>query len=80
MLEKLRQEEERIWPQLCNTMKMRDLREFANRLKQWAVEFRCSLLLDYAMALENQIEGFDWDSLPGTIKAFPEVRRKLSNV
>ena len=80
LLEKLRQEEERIWPQLCNTMKMRDLREFANRLKQWAVEFRCSLLLDYAMALENQIEGFDWDSLPGTIKAFPEVRRKLSNV
>lgn len=77
LLEKLRQEEETIWPQLCNTMKMRDLREFADRLQQWATEFECGLLLDYATALDRQLEAFDWDSLPGTITAFPEVRRKL---
>ena len=77
LLEKLHQEEKTIWPQLCNTMKMRDLREFADRLKQWAAEFQCRILLDYAIALESQIEAFDWDSLPATIKAFPEVRHKL---
>ncbi|MDY6804728.1 MAG: ATP-binding protein [Cyanobacteriota bacterium] len=77
LLEKLRQEEETIWPELCNTMKMRDLREFADRLKQWATEFGCGLLLDYATALDRQLEAFDWDSLPGTITAFLEVRRKL---
>ncbi len=75
----LHEEEETIWPQLCNTMKMRDLRLFAGRLKQWASEFQCNLLFDYATTLENQIEAFDWDSLPQTIMSFPEVCQTINN-
>jgi signal transduction histidine kinase/ActR/RegA family two-component response regulator len=79
LLAKLDEEEETIWPQLCNTMKMRDLRQFAERLKQWATEFQCNLLLDYAMTLESQIEAFDWDSLPKTLMSFPEVKSLIAN-
>jgi len=79
LLAKLHEEEETIWPQLCNTMKMRDLRQFAERLKQWATEFQCNLLLDYATTLENQIEAFDWKNLPKTIMSFPEVISLIAN-
>ena len=79
LLAKLQEEEETIWPQLCNTMKMRDLRQFAERLKQWATEFQCNLLLDYATTLESQIEAFDWDGLPKTIMSFPEVKSLIAN-
>lgn len=74
---KLLEEEKTIWPELCNTMRMRDLREFAQRLRKWAIEFECSPLLDYAIALETQIEAYDWDNLPKTVERFPEVRRSL---
>ncbi|MEB3887069.1 ATP-binding protein [Lyngbya sp. CCY1209] len=80
LLEKLTREEQTSWPQLCRTMKMRELREFARHLRDWGSEYRSGLLLDYAAELETQLEGFDWDRIPGTLKRFPEIRQSLSGI
>jgi PAS domain S-box-containing protein len=75
LLVKLRSYEAEVWPQLLETMKMRELREFAECLKQWGIEYECSSLLAYATAVETQVVEFDWDKLPNTVAAFPEVLR-----
>lgn len=80
LLAKLRSCEEELWPQLIETMKMRELREFADRLKQWGLEYEYSSLVDYASMLETQIEEFDWSNLPETVAAFPEVGRSLESL
>lgn len=77
LLAKLRSCEEELWPKLIETMKMRELREFAECLKQWGIEYEYSSLVDYASMLETQIEEFDWGNLPESMAAFPEVRRSL---
>lgn len=79
LLEKLLQAEETVWPELCNTMKMRDLRQFASQLQSWGTQYQSSPLHDYAATLLKQIEAFDWDRLPTTMEMFPEVRRSLEN-
>lgn len=73
LLEKLHQEEISVWPQLCKTMKRRDLQNFADRLREWGVEYQCQELLNYATNLETQLANFDWERLPETIAKFPEV-------
>jgi len=80
LLEKLTREEQTSWPQLCRTMKMRELREFARSLRDWGSEYRSRTLQDYAAELETQLEGFDWDRIPGTLKRFPEIRQCLSGI
>ncbi len=77
LLEKLRIEEETTWLELQKTMKRRSLREFCDRLNQWASEHRCHILQDYTTRLDNQLEAFDWENLPQTLKQFPQVRNSL---
>ncbi|NES72903.1 MAG: response regulator [Okeania sp. SIO2D1] len=77
LLEKLQQEEETNWQQLSQTMNMREIRKFAERLRDWATEHQSSLLADYAQNLVTQIEQFDLDNLPQTLENFPEVRQAL---
>jgi len=79
LLEKLLQAEETVWSKLCDTMKMRDLRKFAQQLQEWGSQYQCQTLLDYAATLSNQIEAFDWERLPTTMEMFPEVRQSLEN-
>ena len=77
LLEKLRTEEETIWPELQKTMKRRELREFTERLNQWASEHHCPVLQEYATRLDDQLKAFDWEHLPETLQQFPQVREAL---
>ncbi|HLO50972.1 MAG TPA: PAS domain S-box protein [Kamptonema sp.] len=77
LVEKLYQEEESTWLELCKTMKRRELRAFVERLREWAREYQYQPLLDYTMTLERQLATFDWEQLPKTIRKFPEVRNQL---
>ena len=77
LVEKLHQEEESTWLELCKTMKRRDIQTFIERLREWAHEYQCQALLDYTTTLERQLEIFDWELLPKTIEKFPEVRIQL---
>ncbi len=79
LLQKLRIEEETTWLELQKTMKRRALREFCDRLNQWASEHRCHILQDYTTRLDNQLEAFDWENLPQTLKQFPQLRFSLED-
>ncbi len=77
LVAKLDEIEETLWPELCQTMKMRDLRQLSQCLQQWGQEYQCSPLLEYATTLTTQIQEFDGEALPKTIHAFPQLRRSL---
>ena len=80
LLEKLDQEEREVWPSLCQTLKMRDLRNFAVQLQAWGKLYQCPMLLDYAVSLAAQIEAFDWNQLPQTVASFPRIRQALAEL
>ncbi len=75
--DKLREEQEYSWEQLRQTMKRRDVQAFAQRLREWAVEYQYQPLLNYAQTLEAQLVAFDWESLPKTIEEYPQVWQSL---
>ncbi|MGQ4645924.1 ATP-binding protein [Lyngbya aestuarii] len=77
LIEKLKREEETLWPQLQIKMKRRELRGFTERLNQWALEYHCPVLLEYVTKLDTQLKLFDWKHLPETIKQFSQVREAL---
>jgi CheY-like chemotaxis protein/nitrogen-specific signal transduction histidine kinase len=76
LLEKLRQEEETVWSTVSQTMILRDLRKFAQRLRQWGEDYQCRPLLDYAIRLNTQIQELD-DNLSETVNSFPKMWRSL---
>lgn len=77
LLVKLRSYEAEVWSGVVETMKMREVRKFAECLKNWGMEYECPSLVDYATAVETQVVEFDWDNLPESVAAFPEVLRSL---
>jgi len=80
LLVKLRSYQTEVWPGLVESMKMREVRNFAECLKQWGIEYECSSLLAYGTAVETQVVEFDWDNLPNTVADFPEVLRSLESL
>jgi len=76
LLEKLRQEEETTYVQLCQTMIRADLKKFIRRLRLWANEYDCQVLEDYVNHLEMQLNNFDWENIPKTIADFPKIRHQ----
>ena len=78
LLEKLRQEEENVWHILRQTMITKDLRQFAQRLRQWGEDYHYNPLIIYASCLDKYIRDFDSDNLSATIEKFPEFLRSLS--
>ncbi|MEB3310172.1 MAG: ATP-binding protein [Snowella sp.] len=79
LISKLEAEEHQIWCRLRQTMIMRELRQFAQRLEAWADEYHSTVLRNYALTLEHQIQEFDGDNLSHTVNTFPEVRATLEN-
>ncbi|ACK72395.1 multi-sensor hybrid histidine kinase [Gloeothece citriformis PCC 7424] len=79
LLEKLRQEEKQNYQSLCKKMIWRELHQFTERLKNWAIEYQCQNLENYTNLLEYQLQNFEWDELTKTIEAFPKLRQRLES-
>ncbi|GAA6617845.1 CBS domain-containing protein [Scytonema sp. NUACC26] len=77
LLVKLQQEEEIVWITLRKTLKIRELKQFIQRLELWGREHQCQLLLDYVDSLKTQLDTFDTEKLSQTIDKFPTVRHSL---
>jgi hypothetical protein len=73
LIARLRDERETVWPRLRQTMDMRELEEFARRLKMWADDGHLPALRAYAATLLQQVEAFDVDRLPKTLEDFASV-------
>jgi PAS domain S-box-containing protein len=73
LLVKLHAEMENSWQEIQETLTMREVEEFAQRLADWGKEHQCQQLLDYAETLITQLDDFDWDSIPDTVSQFSQV-------
>jgi PAS domain S-box-containing protein len=73
----LQQEEHETWATIRDTLKVRELEEFANRLAHLGHTHQCHFLTDYALRIKAQLNAFDWDQLPKTIEQFPDLWRSL---
>ncbi|MUH01408.1 PAS domain S-box protein [Scytonema sp. UIC 10036] len=78
LLVKLQQEEETVWKTLRKTLKIRELKQFIQRLEHWGQEHQCQLLSGYADSLKTQLDAFDMEKLPQTLDNFPTVRQRLA--
>jgi len=74
LIHHLQQEEESLWPSLNTNLIWKDLREFAQRLRQLADQYPSPILQDYVEKLTDQITEFDGENLPHTIEQFPQLR------
>jgi PAS domain S-box-containing protein len=73
LLVKLHAEMENSWQEIQETLTMREVEGFAQRLATWGKEHQCQQLLDYAETLITQLDDFDWDRIPDTVSQFAQV-------
>lgn len=80
LLQKLKQVETSEWQEIRYTLTRRSLIAFSQRLYDWAIEYQCQVLLDYATCLKHQLTAFDWQNLPDTVASFPKIRHRLADI
>jgi formate dehydrogenase maturation protein FdhE len=54
LMEQLESEQTKIWPELCQRMKFREVQAFSDRLNQWAEQYPLADLLYYVNLVANQ--------------------------
>jgi len=77
LIAKIEIEEKTIWPDLHQKMIMKELREFAQRLQNWSIEYQSSLLQHYVNQLKTNLLDFDGENLEKTVQDFPRLRVAL---
>jgi hypothetical protein len=80
LISQLKTEEETVWPRLCQTMIMKDLRRFAKQLKVLSEKYPFAILINYTAKLDFQIKEFDGDNLNYTVSDFPNIRQALEQL
>nr|WP_256376186.1 ATP-binding protein [Dolichospermum sp. UHCC 0259] len=80
LIKLLQQEEASVWKTLHQTLLIDQLRAFALRLQNWAEQYKCPDLSEYANTLKNQIDTFDLAHLADTVANFPEISKKLQKL
>ncbi|WP_071191792.1 PAS domain S-box protein [Trichormus sp. NMC-1] len=80
LLIKLEQEEQMVWNTLRKTLKIRQIKQFIQRLEAWGQEYDCQLLVDYANSLHSNLDAFNMDQLPLIIEQFPSIRQALETL
>jgi CheY-like chemotaxis protein len=80
LLGRLRAELTTAWPRLCQTMEMGEIEQFAGRVKALADAGQWAELRAFARSLEQQVQDFDLDRLPQTLKRFPDLVEQLPQV
>lgn len=80
LLKKLEVEETTTWPELRQTLKVRELRLFTKKLRTHAEHYQSTILMNYVEVLESCLEEYDGPRLLRTMDVFPEIRRRLLNL
>ena len=78
LVAQLREQQQKVWPELCQSLAMDEVEQFAHRLKGWAVAGHWPALEAYAESLDQQVQQFDLVQLPKTLQSFPQLAENLS--
>jgi hypothetical protein len=60
-------------------MIMKELRQFVQQLQTLGQQYLTVILLDYINRLDTQIQDFDGNNLPCTVRLFSSVRQSLQD-
>ncbi|BFM40674.1 ATP-binding protein [Synechocystis sp. LKSZ1] len=71
-------EAEGQWEKLRHHLIVRDLRAFAQNLRQWGEDFQCLPLLQYVQSLEAALAQFDSENIEKILALFPEIYQALA--
>lgn len=66
------------WPQVRDTLSIRQVRQFLDRLDFWEQRHAWPPLASYIARLEEQLQAFDWAAIPETIDQFPAMIQTLT--
>jgi DNA-binding response OmpR family regulator len=80
ILAQLRDQQQRVWPELCQSLAMDEIEQFARRLRRWADEGHFPELDVYAEALLHDVDTFDVDRLPQKLEEFPSVCASINTL
>jgi CheY-like chemotaxis protein len=78
LLARLRAEQSGGWPELCETLELKPVEDFAARLRALGESYGAAPLRDYAAELLEQAQQYDLDRLPKTLEAFPPLIETLA--
>ncbi|MGK7944645.1 MAG: ATP-binding protein, partial [Microcystaceae cyanobacterium] len=77
LLDIIKQEKDSIWPELCQSMKTKDIRKFSQRLQQLGDQYSCPIVSNYATLITQQLQAFDSENLLKTLEQFPQLLEQL---
>jgi signal transduction histidine kinase/ligand-binding sensor domain-containing protein/DNA-binding response OmpR family regulator len=77
LLARLRQEQAAVWPELCQTLELKPVEQFASRLQDLGSSYGALSLRRYGEELYRQAAQFDLDRLPQTLGSFPGLIERL---
>ncbi|MGE3539206.1 MAG: ATP-binding protein [Candidatus Tectimicrobiota bacterium] len=66
-----------VWQELCDTLNMSAIEDFAQRVLAWAQQQQIHPLVQYAQTLQQQVETFDVGQVPDTLHALPKLLDSL---
>jgi CheY-like chemotaxis protein len=75
---KLRAEQSGVWSELCQTLELTPVEEFATRLRSLGESYAAPSLQRYGKELFNQAQQFDLDRMPKSLEAFPQLIEHLA--
>ncbi len=73
LIRHIQQEIERTFPLLQQKMTISDLAQFVKRLRNLGTDYQYNILLNYVNTLQEQLDNFDWNSIPKTVEHFPQI-------
>ena len=73
LVQSLQQEYQASWFRLCKTLVLPELEAFAERLETLGQTYDAPLLKHYTHVLKHQLEEFEWDKIPETVRQFQDV-------
>lgn len=77
LIQKLDLERNQNLPQIKQKMIVSDLEQFTQSMIELAYTYQCAVLLDYAQNLQQQLDEFNWESLPTTLEQFESVYQEI---
>ncbi|MEA5534113.1 PAS domain S-box protein [Crocosphaera sp. XPORK-15E] len=77
LIQELTVEIEQNLPTIKQKMTVGDLEGFAQRLMSLGHQYQCTILLNYAQHLQQQLDDFNWENMPSTINSFSQIYQDI---
>ncbi len=80
LLESIREEHLATWEQIRGRFVLQEIERFGKSIRDLSEETGCSFFQDWSRRLLREVDSFDMDNLPYTLKEFEQEYRKLQDL